>query len=181
MASKKNKGDSKPKASKKKKGETAAPASTAPVKVEPYVQQLACGLKREEVEERAQRAAHLLADRDNQEAKFDEERKAQKAVLQRIDNEIRSVSQEVREKVTYRDVKCERRYIYADGKVQDVRLDTGEVFAERAMSDAEKQRDLFDDGDEKKPGAGGAGGAGGDVDDEFGDDPEDEKKPDAAE
>lgn len=154
---------------KAKKKSPAAPAPGAPpVKVEPFTQQLACGLKREEIEDRAQKAAFLLSDRDNREASFDEERKAQKAVLQRIDNEIRAVSQEVREKVTYRDVACERRFIYAEAKVRDVRLDTGEVVFERPMSDAERQPGLFDP-------KGGAGG--GDVDDEFADEPETEPKP----
>lgn len=148
-------------AATKKPKKSATGASTAPVKIEPFTQQLACALKREEVEERAQRAAHLLADHEKQEASFDEQRKEQKNVLLKIENEIRSVSQEVREKVTYRDVPCERRFDYQRSLVLDVRLDTGEVVYERPMSDAEKQRDLFDP----------PGGAG-DVDDEFADDPE---------
>lgn len=157
MATRKKKASTAPKKPKKSTG-----ASTAPVKVEPFTQQLACALRREEVEERAQRAAFLLSDHDNREASFEEERKAQKAVLQRIENEIRAVSQEVREKVTYRDVPCERRFDYTKSLVLDVRLDTGEVVFERPMSDAEKQRDLFD-----PPG----GAAAADVDDEFDDEP----------
>jgi hypothetical protein len=172
-------------ASKKKKStKKAAPKKVATIKIEPFTQSLACALKREEIEEKAQRAAHLISDRDSREAVFKEERNAQKNQLEKLDTEIRSLSAEVREKVTFRDVSCERRYVYAQATVQDVRLDTGEILSERPMSDSEKQRELDFD---KKPGAGGD-----DLDDEFheqleapkdgsdGDAPDDPPDPDTA-
>lgn len=79
--------------------------------------------------------------------------------------EIRSLLAEVREKVTYREVACERRFIYAERIVRDVRLDTGEPLTERPMSEQESQRELFD---------GNPPPGGGDVDDEFSDGPDGE-------
>lgn len=128
-----------------------------PIKIERFSQNLAVALKPTEIAERADRAAHLLADRDHLEAQFDEERKLQKNRVSSIENEMRRLSQEVREKLTYRDVDCERRFIYADKVVRDVRADSGETLMERPMSEQESQRQFDFD---KKPG-------GGDVDDEF--------------
>lgn len=126
-----------------------------PVKIERFTQNLAVALRPAEIAERADRAAHLLADRDHLEAEFDEERKHQKAQIQKLETEMRRLSSEVREKVTYRDVDCERRFIYADKLVRDVRSDTGETLHERPMSEQESQRQF--DFDKKS----------GDVDDEF--------------
>lgn len=127
-----------------------------PVKIERFSQNLAVALKPAEIAERADRAAHLLADRDHLEAEFDEQRKHQKAQIQKLETEMRRLSSEVREKVSYRDVECERRFIYAEKIVRDVRSDTGEMLMERPMSEQESQRQF--DFDEKKSG---------DVDDEF--------------
>lgn len=127
-----------------------------PVKIERFSQNLAVALKPAEIAERADRAAHLLADRDHLESEFDEQRKHQKAQIQKIETEMRRLSSEVREKVTYRDVECERRFVYADKMVRDVRTDNGETLMERPMSEQESQRQFDFEG--KKSG---------DVDDEF--------------
>lgn len=134
-----------------------------PVRIERFSQQLTCALKREEIEERAQRAAHLLSDRDSKEAAFDEEKKTMKNELNKLDLQVRELSKEVREKVTMRDVNCERRFVYSEKVVRDVRLDTGETVFERPMTDTELQTAF--DFDKKGDGSGGS-----DVDDEFGGD-----------
>ncbi len=143
---------------KKSTEEKATEKGSPPVKIERFSQNLAVALKPAEIAERADRAAHLLADRDHLEAQFDEERKLQKNRVSSLETEMRRLSQEVREKLTYRDVECERRFDYASATVRDVRTDTGEALMERPMSEQEKQRQF--DFDDKKPG-------GGDVDDEF--------------
>lgn len=145
----------------KKQGKKAAAAAAAPVKIEPYMANLKVILTPDEVADRADRAAGLLADRDAQEEEQKARAKAAKAQIDAVEAELRRVSNEVRTKATYQDVQCERRFVYDKGKVQEWRLDTGVMMSERDMNDAEKQRDLpFDDKDD------GAGG--GSLDDEFG-------------
>lgn len=144
----------------KKKTEKSEPDD---IKIEPFRQNLPVILTKEEVAERAQRSAHLIADHDFKEAQFKDEAASNKRVLARINVQIRELSNEVRDGKTYQDVACERVFNWTNGTVHDRRTDTGEVISERAMSEAEKQKALpFE-----RPA--------GDIDDEFGD----PKKPDA--
>ena len=125
------------------------------VKIEPFRQNLPVILKREEIEERAQRAAHLVADHDVKAAQFKDEAANNKRTLGALETQIRELSGEVRSGKTYLDVQCERVFNWTKGTVQDRRTDTGECLTERAMSEAEKQKALpFEKA--------------GDVDDEFG-------------
>jgi len=136
--------------------------SLPPTKIEQYSANLKVILTKDEVADLADRAAALLQDRDTMEEEQKSRAKAAKAEIERVEAELREVSNQVRTKATYQDVQCERRYLYDTGKVQEWRMDTGEMRSERDMTDAEKQRDLpFDDSDDK-----GATG-GGDLDDEF--------------
>ncbi len=152
---------------RKKKTEAAKGASSKsapPVKIEPYMANLKCILTKDEVADRADRAAGLLQDRDAKEEDQKARAKAAKAEIDAVEAELRRVSNEVRTKATYQDVQCERRYVYDKSKVQEWRLDTGEMISERDMNEAEKQRELpFDD-----DGKGGAAGGITDLDDEFG-------------
>jgi hypothetical protein len=137
---------------KKKKPENQQPDD---VKIEPFRQNLPVILKREEVEQRAQRAAHLVADHDVKAAQFKDQAAENKRALAALETQIRELSGEVRSGKTYLDVQCERVFNWTKGTVTDIRKDTGEALSERAMTEAEKQKALpFD-----KPG---------DVDDEFG-------------
>jgi hypothetical protein len=146
-------------AKRKKKEEAAKPEapSTPPTKIENFTRDLRVQLKREEIEERADRAAHLLEQHDLKEAEFAEERKRQKSVLTDMLTELRRLNGEIRDKSTYRPVQCERRYLYDQGKLIEVRCDTGEIIFDRPLTEQEKQRELpFDQ-------------KGDDLDDEFGD------------
>lgn len=144
----------------KKKTQPSEDKKPPVVKVDPFIQQLAVALKSSEILERADRAAHLLSDRDAKENRLDDERKAAKAEISTMETEIRRLSAEVREKVTMRDVDCERQYHYDSKLVKDVRKDTGEVFFERGMTEVECQQQFdFEEGGGKKSG---------DVDEEFG-------------
>ena len=147
-----------------KKASEGKSSSLPPVKIEQYMTNLKVILTREEIADRADRAAGLLQDRDTKEQEQKARAKAEKADIDAIEAELRRVSNEVRTKATYQDVQCERRYVYDKSKVQEWRLDTGEMISERDMNETEKQRDLPFDDDDK----GGAGG--GDLDDEFGGD-----------
>lgn len=148
-----------PRKKSEKKTTEGKSSSAPPMKVEPYTTHLKVLLTKEEIADRADQAAGLLEDRDNKEREQKDHAKAEKAVIDSIETELRRVSGEVRTKATWRDVQCERRFVYDKGKVQEYRLDTGEMISERDMNEAEKQRDLpFDDD-------GGAGG--GSLDDDF--------------
>ena len=150
------------KSSKKSKGETPAKDETkSTTKIESFKRDLKVSLKPEEIAERADRAAKLLEDRDHEESEFKAHGTHVRGRIAQMESEMRHLSGEVRTKCTYREVDCERRFIYETGVVQEVRIDTGEVISERPMTDREKQRDLPFDG-------------GGNIDDEFGDEPQDD-------
>ncbi len=116
------------------------------VKIERFQRNLRVPLTVQEVTERAQRAAHLLGERDHK----DEEQKAAtkhaKAQIAEVEAELRRVSGEIRDGATYKEVGCERRHNYRLGAITEVRTDTDEVLAERAMTDRERQMDLFEKG-----------------------------------
>lgn len=63
---------------------------------------------------------------------------------------IRSLSNQVRTKATYRDVPCERVKDLRLKKIIEKRCDTGEVLFERALTEAECQAEL--DFPDAKPG-----------------------------
>lgn len=143
--------------SKKKKTEEK-PAEKR-IRREGFRENLRCPLTKEEIEARADKAANLVENMDNLDNDMKAHQKAKKAELERVAAEHRHLSNEVRTKATYRDIDCERIFDYDEGKVREVRLDTGEELSCREMSDREKQMGLFD-GDDKKP-------DGGSLDDEF--------------
>lgn len=161
------------------------------VKREPFRQKLPVVLKAPELADRAQRAAHKLQDHDAKLQEFKEQAKENKIVVERLASEHRELSRVVREGKEFRDVPCERIYNWTDGSVKDVRTDTGEVIAERGMSEAERQKSLpfppaesSDDLDDEFGGSTPDAGAAEDTEDEGDDKPEgdeDKADPDAAE
>lgn len=135
-----------------------------PVKIEPYMTNLRCKLSVEQVADYADRAATLLADRDSKEDDQKARAKQAKSELEAVEAELRRVSNIVRTKAIYEDIQCERRFVYETKKVQEWRLDTGEMMSERDMNAHETQMGLsFND----KPSAAPDGDEP-DLDDEFG-------------
>jgi hypothetical protein len=134
-------------ATKKKKASTDAPEKKKEdLKVFPYKRELTVALTTTEVADRAKRMSHKLAERDIKEQVIKEETKRQKTVLKDMETEVRRLSNSVRDGAELRTVQCERRCNYSTGRVQDVRIDTGEVLSERDMTEDERQKDLpFDD------------------------------------
>ena len=108
----------------------------------PISRHLRCSLSDEEVAERADRAAHLLSQRDGLEEEMKSEAKSRKAVIERVEAEMRQASTEVRDHATYRDVDCVEVRDFKRGSVYVERLDTGECFDERAMTAEERQAPL---------------------------------------
>ncbi|HET9954142.1 MAG TPA: hypothetical protein VFQ61_06545 [Polyangiaceae bacterium] len=116
--------------------------ATPEVKIEKFSRNLRVELTEAEINERAQRAAHLLQERDRKDEENKAASKHAKAQVAEIEAELRRVSSEIRDGATYKEVACERRHNYRLGNIQEVRMDTKDVIAERAMNDRERQLDL---------------------------------------
>lgn len=108
-------------------------------KTERFQQTLRCELSREEVEKRADRAAHLVAEHEQKQADLDNAKKQAKAELDRIEAEHKSLSAQVRDRAEYRSVECEKTLDFRRWEVTVTRKDTDEVIQERPMSAAERE------------------------------------------
>jgi len=115
-------------------------------KVEKFSQNLKCTLTAQEVAARADRAASLVA---MIEEKDNERKAASKHAQGEIDQltaELMQLSGEVRTRATYRNVECERRFVYTEGMVRETRLDSFDLLNTRKMTEREMQLDLFPEG-----------------------------------
>jgi len=126
-------------AAAKKKSTAKKPKSPPDVKVESFVQNLRVELSDDERLEHGARLAHLHSEK----ALKVEAAKAATAHLRsqikEVEAEISRLSREVGDKATYKDVRCERRFVYRTGKVVEVRLDTNDETFERPMTLQERQ------------------------------------------
>jgi len=116
--------------------------TTNNVKTEKFVTQLKVQLTTQEIADRADRAAAMIADRDNKEEELKAHSKHQKSIIEQIDAEMRLLQSEVRNRSTYRQVECERQYDFNAGKYREVRLDTFETVNERKLLESERQMEL---------------------------------------
>lgn len=116
-------------------------------KVETYQTSLKVELTPEQVADRADRAAQMIAERDAKEEEHKAAAKHSKSVIEALDAEIRRLSNEVRTRSTYASVECERRFNYATGLLTESRTDTGETVNERRMTDSEKQLEFAFNGE----------------------------------
>ena len=151
----------------KKKSEPAAAEQKKPANArrEPFAIQLRVPLKASEIAASADKAAML---EDEIEQKIEAQKAQAKIVRSGIAQdsaEKRRLQSEVRTKAAYREVQCERRFLYDEGVVTEVRLDTGDEIATRPMTEAEKQQFLPFSPDDPSPNTGASGN---DLDDEFG-------------
>jgi hypothetical protein len=121
------------------------PAKLPTIKRQRYEDTLKVILTTAEIADRADRAAQTIAARDGAEEEMKAQQKHAKGNIDKMDAEIRHLSNEVRTRSTYRKVECERQYHYGDGRVAEIRLDTGELINDRRMTEAERQRELFDE------------------------------------
>jgi hypothetical protein len=108
-------------------------------KVEKFTRQLRVALTEKELAERADRAAHVVRERDGKEEDRKAANTAAKAQIEELDAELKRLSGEVRDKATYALVECERVYDYKLGQVREVRTDTRVVLDLRAMRADERQ------------------------------------------
>lgn len=112
------------------------------VKVEKFTRNLRVVLKENEVVERAKRSAFLLGEIQQKESERDAAKKQASAHIEELASEMHRLSLEVRDGAAYRDVECERMYVYKVGIVEERRTDTNDVIHERAMTEREKQLEL---------------------------------------
>jgi hypothetical protein len=109
------------------------------VKVENFERPLLVKLTDKEKSELADRSAFLLGEIEQ---KSDEQKSAAKHAKAAIDEkkaELKSVSTQYRDGQKFEKVKCERRFQFRLGHVQEVRTDTGDVLHERPMTERERQ------------------------------------------
>ena len=121
-----------------------------PDRTEKFSQNLKCTLSQQEVAQRADRAANLvvlITDKD-------EDRKAAnkhaQGEIDQLTSELSQLSNEVRTKATYRNVECERRFVYSEQKVREDAARRLHLLNTRAMTEREMQLELFTD-DNGKP------------------------------
>lgn len=119
------------------------------MKVERFSRSLRITLKPEEVAQRADRAAHIVAQRDQKEDDRKAANTAAKSQIEELTAELGRISSEVRDKATFGPVDCERRFDWRQRRVFEIRTDTQEQIHERAMTVEETQLllDLEDGGD----------------------------------
>ncbi len=108
-------------------------------KIDKFTTSLRVQLTPDEVADRADEAAHKLAERDEKEADMKAQQKHAKSEIDELEASFRRLSNEVRSRCTYKPIECERRFDYVAGKVIETRTDTGELINERAMREEERQ------------------------------------------
>jgi hypothetical protein len=112
------------------------------VKPEPFETELPVELTDTELLQRGKRAAIISKDIANKISALDTLKQSYKAQVKELESERERIEFEQREGVKQQLVRCERRFVYRTGEVQEVRLDTGEIMNVRPMNERERQPDL---------------------------------------
>lgn len=112
---------------------------------------LRCQLTPDELRERGDRLAELLDERDRIDADLVMARQRAKSEHAAIEPELGDLRSQIKTRHELREVDCEVRFDFSDGKAYTVRTDTGEIVRSRALTHDERQGNLFEiDG---RPGA----------------------------
>jgi len=127
---------------KKNGNGTKEEKTTLDLKTEAFERTLPVRLADNEIADRADRAAHLLAKRDDCEASMKAAAAHAKAQIKEIEAELRKLSTEVRDKTTYRPVACTRFFHYPARRLVEKRDDTGTEIFERQLFESELQVEL---------------------------------------
>jgi hypothetical protein len=104
---------------------------------------LSCKLTGSEVASYADQAANLALVRDQKEEARVQAQKDAKAAIDELDGSISAFLRKVRDKSETREVVVETVFGFSENAVRVVRLDSGEVVSERAMTYDERQEQLF--------------------------------------
>lgn len=147
MATRKKSPEKRPKAkAPPKRSEPKTKAATKPdVKVERFRQNMRCELSEDEIVERSRRISRQLSEKALRVEAAKSATAHLKAEIKQIDAEVSRLAQEVNDGACYKEVECERRFIFRTGKVIEVRLDTDQQTFERAMTGSERQLPLGTD------------------------------------
>jgi len=116
---------------------------------------LLCTLAPEELQRAGARLAEVCEDISNEETSQKKVKSQLKAKLEGLKEKREDLATTVRRRADYKDVPVEVWFDYRTATVEEVRTDTGEVLATRAMSDGERQTKLFDDDGDGEPGESG--------------------------
>ena len=104
-----------------------------------YTASLMATLSRDEVHDLGKELAELDIRIFNEKVRQAHERKVMKETLDSMEAERDLLAEKVDTGVEKRDVECVLTADYLTGKAYTMRLDTGEVIAERALKDEERQ------------------------------------------
>lgn len=121
---------------------TSTAETQHPVKISRFTRQLPCDLTQDEIVQRARESARLADEIESKEEALKAHSSVVKAAIADIENRKRNLEVEIRNGQILREVECEQRMIYRTRLVQEVRLDTQTVIAERPMSEEETQLEL---------------------------------------
>lgn len=130
---------------------------------------LPCDLTDQELLQRGQKVAELVAKKEALEAEKKDTASEFKAKIDRLESDIASIAKEVRSKKEYREVEVSTTKDYKRKVAETVRQDTGELVEQRTLTPAELQLELVqgkadkdkDKKGEEKKGAKKAAGKGG--------------------
>lgn len=110
--------------------------------VETKVRELPVRLSTDEVLARGQRMAQLKQDLEELKLETKTLAKERKQQAEELEQEISSLARAIREKEEKRPVDVEVRFV-GNGRILEVRTDTGETLIERAADDEEAQQPLL--------------------------------------
>jgi len=113
-----------------------APADT---RVQKDTRHLKIALTREEIEERAERAAYTWAEMQKQEAEAKAVASTFKARISELEGKLNALQQQVRDRCAYGDVDCDIVFDFKKKEVYTIRLDTKEEIERRDMRRDEMQ------------------------------------------
>lgn len=109
---------------------------------EPFYERLPCVLDAQEQLLKSKSLAQLLCDQSNVEMEKKDANADFKRRLDAISTRMGELGLEVRTGREYREVPCTERADYRDGRVEIIRMDTGEVVRMRALEPHERQERL---------------------------------------
>ncbi len=113
--------------------------SPADTRVQKDTRHLKIALTREEIEERAERAAYIWAEMQKQEAEAKAVASTFKARISELEGKLNALQQQVRDRCAYGDVDCDIVFEFKKKEVYTIRLDTKEEIERRDMRRDEMQ------------------------------------------
>lgn len=123
----------------------------ADVRIQKDTRHLKIALTREEIEERAERAAYTWAEMQKQEAEMKAVASTFKARISELEGKLNALQQQVRDRCAYGDVDCDIVFDFKVKEVYVVRLDTKDEIERRDMRRDEMQEKFeFKDTDQPK-------------------------------